>query len=119
MHSSRGARHMTPAQEMARHAASGRVALQHCTACGAVQYPPRELCGACLADVLEWRHSNVELGEVLAMTLVHHTLDAKFRTRLPLSVGLVRFDTGPVALCFLAGGCEAGVRRPGHSRHRR
>ncbi len=101
---------MTPMQEMAEHAKAGRVALQRCMACEAVQYPPRELCGSCLADALEWRVSDSEPGEVLATTCLHHSQDARFRARLPLRVGLVRFDAGPTAVCFLDEGCAAGTR---------
>lgn len=100
---------MTPMQEMARHAKSGRLALQRCTACGAVQYPPRELCASCLTDALEWRVSDGEPGEVLAVTRLHHSQEARFRPRLPLWVGLVRFDAGPTAVCFLAESCAAGT----------
>lgn len=101
---------MTPAGEMAREAASGRVALQRCTACGAVQYPPRETCGACLSDALEWRVSPREGGELLAATTLHHSFAPEFRPRLPLRIGLVRLDAGASAVCFLAAGCVPGAR---------
>jgi uncharacterized OB-fold protein len=101
---------MTPMQEMATHAKAGRLALQRCTACEAVQYPPRELCGLCLADALEWRVSDSEPGEVLATTRLHHSQEARFRAQLPLWVGLVCFDVGPTVVCFLAEGCAAGAR---------
>jgi uncharacterized protein len=101
---------MTPLGQMSAYAADGRLALQHCTGCGTVQYPPRELCCACLADALEWRVTDAEAGEVLATMLLHHSHDTEFRARLPLCIGLVRFDAGPVAICFLAEGCTAGTR---------
>jgi uncharacterized OB-fold protein len=100
---------MTPMEEMTVHAKAGRLALQHCPACGTVQYPPCELCGACLADALEWRVSDREPGEVLAATTLHHSHDAQFRSRLPLSVGLIRLNAGPICVCFLAEGCGAGT----------
>jgi uncharacterized OB-fold protein len=100
---------MTPMAEMAAHAKAGRLALQRCLACGAVQYPPRELCGSCLADALEWCVSDSEPGEVLAATRLYHSHDAQFRSRLPLSVGLVRLDAGPACVCFLVAGCGAGT----------
>ena len=68
---------MTPMQQMSAHAAEGRLALQQCTGCGTVQYPPRELCSACLADALEWRATDGEAGEVLATTLLHHSHDRR------------------------------------------
>lgn len=101
---------MTPMREMAAHAAAGKLALQHCTACGATQYPPRELCAACLADQLEWRVTDAAGGEVLANTVLHHSHEAAFQDALPLRVGLVRLDPGPTVVCFLAEGCDAGTR---------
>jgi uncharacterized protein len=101
---------MTPMQQMSAHAAQGRLALQRCTGCGTVQYPPRELCFACLADALEWRATDVEAGEVMATTLLHHSHRAAFGARLPLRVGLVRLDAGPVTVCILAEGCTAATR---------
>jgi len=101
---------MTPTQQMAAHAAFGRLALQYCTECGKAQYPPRELCGACLADALEWRVSDAVGGVALAGTTLHHSHEPAFRTWPPLRVGLVRLDAGPTAVCLLAPGCEAGTR---------
>jgi uncharacterized OB-fold protein len=101
---------MTPIAELAAHAKAGELALQRCTACGAVQYPPRELCLSCLADALEWRVSDHEPGKVLATTTLHHSHDPQFRSRLPLRVGLVRLDAGPTTVCFLAEDCGTGTR---------
>jgi uncharacterized protein len=101
---------MTPMAEMAIRAGQGELALQRCTACGVVQYPPRELCWSCLADALEWRVSHREPGEVLATTTLHHSHDPQFRSRLPLRVGLVSLDMGATAVCFLAEGCMIGTR---------
>ena len=91
---------MTPAmREMAAHA-SDKLALQHCAGCGSHQYPPRELCVACLSDRLEWHMSDSEAGEVLATTTLHHSHDATFRSSLPLRIALVRLDCGPSVVCF-------------------
>ena len=75
-----------------------------------VQYPPRELCGACLADTLEWRVTDDEPGEVLASTVLHHSHEPAFDAMLPMRVGLVRLDAGPTAVCFLTEACSAGTR---------
>jgi uncharacterized protein len=101
---------MTPMQQMAEQAAGGKLALQHCTACGTVQYPPRELCSVCLTDRLEWRVTDAEGGEVLAATALHRSHEAAFRNLLPLRVGLVRLDVGPSAVCFLPDDGGAGTR---------
>ena len=86
------------------------LALQRCTVCGTVPDPPRELCGACLADTLEWRVTDDESGEVLAITALHHSHEPAFAAMLPLCVGLVRLDAGPTAVCFLGDGCVDGAR---------
>ena len=78
------------------------IRLQRCVACGAAQYPSREVCGACLSDRLEWESADWLPARVLARTKLHHSNEQRFRSRLPLTCGLVRFDTGPVAMCFLA-----------------
>jgi uncharacterized OB-fold protein len=78
------------------------IRLQRCADCGAAQYPPREVCGACLSDALVWESADSLPARVVARTRLHHTNEARFRPRLPLVCGLVRFDAGPVAVCFLA-----------------
>jgi uncharacterized OB-fold protein len=101
---------MMPMAEMAMYARQGELVLQRCTACGVMQYPPRELCWSCLADALEWRVSHREPGEVLATTTLHHSHDPQFRSRLPLRIGLVRLDAGPTIVCFLPGDFGTGAR---------
>jgi uncharacterized OB-fold protein len=84
------------------------IRLQRCVACGAAQYPPREVCGACLSDRLDWENAESVRGRVVARTKLHHSNELRFRARLPLTCGLVRFDAGPVAVCFLADTAEPG-----------
>ena len=78
------------------------IRLQRCEDCGAAQYPPREVCVACLSDRLAWESADALPARVLARTRLHHSNEPRFRPRLPLTVGLVQFDAGPVAVCFLA-----------------
>lgn len=84
------------------------IRLQRCTACGKAQYPSREFCGACLSDTLAWDSADSLPGRVIARTVLHHSHEARFRTRLPLATGLVRFDAGPIAVCFLRGSAQPG-----------
>ena len=81
-------------------AAHGRLELQVCDECGAVQYPPREACVRCLSVQLTWRHQDGR-GELIAETRLHHSLDAFFRGKLPWRVGLVRLDAGPVVVAHV------------------
>jgi NAD(P)-dependent dehydrogenase (short-subunit alcohol dehydrogenase family)/uncharacterized OB-fold protein len=77
--------------------------LQACAACGAAQYPPREACGVCLADRLQWhRHSGS--GEVLAMSTLRHSNHLYFKERVPWRIGAVRLDAGPTVIAFLTEG---------------
>jgi NAD(P)-dependent dehydrogenase (short-subunit alcohol dehydrogenase family)/uncharacterized OB-fold protein len=85
-------------------AALGRLELQVCADCGAVQYPPREACHRCLSDRLRWRGQS-GLGELLATTTVHHSHDPFFRERVPWRLGMVRLDAGPTLIVHLHGGC--------------
>ena len=83
-------------------AAEGRFALQVCRDCGAVQYPPREACQACLSVRLDWRAQD-GAGELLADTVLHHSNDLFFRERLPWRLGLVRLDAGVAVVAHLHG----------------
>ncbi|HXC09736.1 MAG TPA: SDR family NAD(P)-dependent oxidoreductase [Steroidobacteraceae bacterium] len=85
-------------------AALGRFELQVCADCGAVQYPPREVCHRCLSDRLRWRGQS-GLGELLATTTVRHSHDPFFRERVPWRLGMVRLDAGPTLIVHLHGGC--------------
>jgi len=83
-------------------AALGRFELQVCSDCGAVQYPPREACHACLSERLPWREQD-GVGELLSETLLHHSNDLFFRERLPWRLGMVRLDTGVTVVVHLHG----------------
>ena len=87
-------------------AATGRVALQHCQSCGAGQYPPAELCHACLSDRLSWSVTDAAEGELLAAATLHHSFAPG--TSLPQPVGLVRLQGGVTAVCFVAEATRPG-----------
>ena len=91
-------------------AAEGRFELQVCDDCGAVQYPPREACHACLSARLKWRQQSGE-GELLALTTLHHSNDLFFRERLPWRLGLVHLDAGPTLMVHLHGDVQAAGQR--------
>ena len=87
-----------------------QVALQRCASCGAVQYPPRASCVRCLSDRLAWDAADHVAGALLALTVLHHSNEPRFRLHLPLTVGLVQLDAGPVAVCFVVGAHVIGDR---------
>ena len=93
-------------------AAEGRLALQVCADCEAVQYPPREACCRCLSVRLRWRTQDGR-GTLLAQTTLHHSNDLFFRERLPWRLGMVRLDAGPTLVAHLHGdvdGADSRVR---------
>jgi uncharacterized OB-fold protein len=87
-----------------------RLALQRCVDCRAAQYPPLEICARCLSDRLTWDAANDWPGQVIARTVLHNSFELRFRPRLPIAIGLVRFDAGPVAVCFIGAGISPGER---------
>jgi len=83
-------------------AAEGRLELQVCDCCGAVQYPPREACLRCVSPDLRWQPQSGE-GTLLATTTLGHSNDLYFRERLPWRLGMVRLDAGPSVMVHLHG----------------
>ena len=81
-------------------AARGRFELQVCLDCGAVQYPPREICRSCLSHRLVWRPQDGR-GELLTETTLRNGQELFFRERLPWRVGIVRLDAGVNVVAYL------------------
>ena len=98
------------AHGLTRAAAEGVFEMQTCADCGTVQYPPREVCGHCLSEALEWRPT-ASGGELIATTTLRHSNDLYFRERLPWRVGTVRMDAGPSVVAHVHGdvGHDDGV----------
>lgn len=89
-------------------AAEGRFALQICTECSHVTYPPRDRCPKCWGE-LEWRDQTTGAA-VLAETTIRVTTDLYFRDHLPWRIGTVALDAGPVALAHLNGDVKVADR---------
>ena len=93
-------------------AARGRFELQVCRDCGAVQYPPREVCRSCLSQRLAWRAQD-GCGALLAETLLRNAQELFFRERAPWRVGIVRLDAGVNVIAYVhqtVGAAPARVR---------
>lgn len=84
--------------------------LQCCDRCGAVQYPPREACGRCLADSLRWQPQPGG-GQLLAQSTLRHSNDAYFAQHLPWRIGTVQLDAGPTVIAFLSENVPAHAAR--------
>lgn len=90
-------------------AAEGRFALQRCSDCGSVVYPPREACPTCLSARLPYREADAR-GVLLAQTTVRVSADPYFRERVPWRVGTVKLDVGPVLVAHLHHDLREGER---------
>ena len=89
--------------------ASGTLVLQCCGECHRVSYPPRELCGHCLADALAWSPVD-DTGTVQSLTELHYSLEPSYARHLPWVVASVRLDCGPVVLAHLPPGIAVKTR---------
>jgi NAD(P)-dependent dehydrogenase (short-subunit alcohol dehydrogenase family)/uncharacterized OB-fold protein len=87
-------------------AAEGRFEIQTCFDCATVLYPPRSACAKCLSHRLEWREVD-GAGELLADNMLHHSNELYYRERVPLRLGTVRLNAGPILLAHLHGDCAA------------
>ncbi len=87
-------------------AAAGRLVVQRCTQCGAVRWPPRILCGACLSPEVEWVEAT-PTGSLFTWTVIHHTTLAGFKDDPPYAVGLVEVTVAGGLVRMLGGirGC--------------
>ncbi|MEM1153011.1 MAG: zinc ribbon domain-containing protein [Pseudomonadota bacterium] len=87
----------------------GALQLQQCIDCGHVNYPPRELCGACLSDNLQWQAVD-DSGTILTQSELHYSLEPGYTAHLPLTISSIQLDCGPIALAHTASGCKTGER---------
>lgn len=94
---------------LTRAAAEGVFELQVCAECGAVQYPPREVCGNCLSEHVAWKPVN-DRGQLIATTTLRHSNDLYFRERLPWRVGTVKMDAGPSVVAHVHEDCAEDSR---------
>ncbi|MFK7730349.1 MAG: Zn-ribbon domain-containing OB-fold protein [Pseudomonadales bacterium] len=80
------------------------LSLQKCTECGKTNYPPREVCEACLHDELLWTPADTS-GRLLQAVELHHSLWEFFKRRMKKNtwpIASVRLAAGPVVYAHLA-----------------
>lgn len=85
------------------------ILLQTCTACGARQYPERDLCRVCLSDTLSPAEDGGR-GRLVADATLHRSLDPGFASTLPRRIGAVALDAGVRVIAFLGDGVAPGDR---------
>lgn len=85
------------------------LSLQVCTACETVQYPQRDVCGACLGGALLWQDV-APGGTVLSWTRGHLSALPAFKDKVPLDLARIKLDAGPTVLAFCDETPSAGAR---------
>ena len=83
--------------------------LQRCAACGAVRFPPKERCPACLNSVATWELMSGR-GKVWSWIEMHQLYFAGFKDELPYVVLFVQLDEGPMMMSNLVGSDPARLR---------
>lgn len=73
---------------------AGRLALQTCSRCRAVQFPPEDACRSCGSFELGSRES-AGVGRVESVAVVHHPVHPALRAHVPYAVVLVSLDDAP------------------------
>ena len=87
---------------------NGRLLLQHCLACGHVQYYQQGLCRECGSDRLEHRAASGR-GHVYSYSVVHRAPGPAFKGDTPYAVLLVELAEGPRMISSLVDGDHATV----------
>ena len=73
---------------------AGRLALQACERCAAVQFPPEDACRSCGSFALGTRAVSGR-GTVESVAVVHHAVHPLLRPRVPYAVALVELEDAP------------------------
>lgn len=75
-------------------ARAGRLVVQRCAACGALRFPPRELCSGCLGREATWQQVSGR-GEVFSYNVMHQIYHPGFAAEVPYAVVIVQLEEGP------------------------
>lgn len=73
---------------------AGRLVFQRCAACGHVQHPPTDVCGACQGFAFT-EHASDGSGRIESLTVAHYAVHPALRGRVPYAVVLVSVDDAP------------------------
>ena len=71
-----------------------RLVVQRCDGCGALRFPPRELCSQCLATGASWVQVSGR-GEIFSYNVMHQVYHPAFATEVPYAVIVVKLAEGP------------------------
>ena len=75
-------------------ATSGELAVQRCSACGYLRWPPSPLCPECQSDDAAWVGLK-PIGTLWSYATYYRAFSSTVSDQIPYSVGLVELDEGP------------------------
>ncbi|MBX3025406.1 Zn-ribbon domain-containing OB-fold protein [bacterium] len=76
--------------------------VQRCRGCGALRFPARALCSACLSTDSEWIAVSGR-GEIYSFNVMHQVYHPGFAAEVPYTVVLVQLAEGPRMISNLVG----------------
>ena len=85
-----------------------RLVVQRCTGCGALRFPPRELCSGCLATGAEWIEVSGR-GEIFSFNVMHQIYHPAFAAEVPYAVVVVKLAEGPKMISNLVDCPPTGI----------
>lgn len=71
-----------------------RLVVQRCARCGAMRFPPRELCTGCLSTDVDWAEVSGR-GEIFSFNVMHQVYHPAFAHEVPYAVVVVKLAEGP------------------------
>jgi uncharacterized OB-fold protein len=99
---------MAPFFEAARRK---ELVVQRCRGCGALRFPARDRCSACLARDADWAPVSGR-GKIFSLAVMHQVYHPGFASEVPYAVVLVELDEGPRLISNVVG-CPPGELRVG------
>ena len=79
-----------------------QLVVQRCSGCGALRFPPREICSRCLSTEGSWRPVSGR-GEIFSFNIMHQIYHPGFAAEVPYAVVVVRLEEGPKITSNLVG----------------
>ena len=75
----------------------GRLLIQHCQACGQLQFYPRLVCTRCASASLDWIEASGR-ASVKSFTIIRRAVSPAFEADVPYVVALVTLEEGPTMM---------------------
>jgi uncharacterized OB-fold protein len=91
-----------------RGAIEGELRLQVCQSCGRWIYFPRIACPHCFSDRMEWRRASGR-GTLYSFAVVYRAQHPAFNDEVPIVVGAVTLEEGPVLITEVSGAAPDAV----------